>query len=87
MLWRVIEMTNVPTAWRLSEVMSRHRVTNKELSDYMDVRAATVSDMRRSVTLPKIGGEKLDELAAAVTALSKIGETIRGIDLLEDRPE
>jgi DNA-binding Xre family transcriptional regulator len=80
-------MSKVPTAWRLSEVMSRHRVTNKELSDYMEVRAATISDMRRSVTLPKIGGEKLDDLAAAITALSKIGEVVRGIDLLEDRPD
>jgi DNA-binding Xre family transcriptional regulator len=75
---------NVPTRWRMAELMSRHRVTNKELSDHLKVRPNTISDLKRSTTLPRIGGEKLDELAAAIATLSKIGEPVRGIDLLED---
>ncbi len=77
-------MLAMPTRWRMSELMSRHRVTNKELAEHLDMRPTSIGDLRRSETLPRIGGEKLDELAAAITSLSKIGEPVRGIDLLED---
>lgn len=75
----------VVTRWKMAEIMTRHRVTNKELAEHLDMRPNSISDLKNSLTLPRIGGEKLDEIAAAITALSKIGEVVRGVDLLEDR--
>lgn len=77
----------VPTKWRLAEVLARHKIKNKELADYLKVRPNTIADLKKADSMPRIDGKKLDEIAAAITALSKIGETVRGIDLLEDRSE
>lgn len=77
----------VPTKWRLAEVLARHKIKNKELADYLGVRQNTIADLKKADSMPRIDGKKLDEIAAAITALSKIGETVRGIDLLEDRSE
>jgi hypothetical protein len=35
--------------------------------------------------MPKINGDRLDQIAAALTKLSELGGTVRGVDLLEDR--
>lgn len=35
--------------------------------------------------MPKINGQRLDQIAVALTKLSEIGGIVRGIDLLEDR--
>ncbi|BAS59907.1 hypothetical protein NIES2135_20640 [Leptolyngbya boryana NIES-2135] len=77
----------VPTKWKLAEVLARHKIKNKELAERLGVRPNTISDLKRADSMPRIDGKKLDELAAAITALSKIGGTVRGIDLLEDREE
>jgi putative transcriptional regulator len=75
----------VPTKWKLAELMARHRISNKELAAYLDMRPNSITDLKRAESMPRINGEQLDRIAAAVTALSKIGESIKGIDLLEDR--
>jgi putative transcriptional regulator len=77
----------VPTKWKLSELMARHKIKNKELAEELQVRPNTISDMKRTDTMPRIDGSRLDEIAAALTKLSKIGEVVRGVDLLEDRNE
>jgi len=77
----------MPTAWRLNELMARHRVTGKDLADALGVSTNAVSSLKNSETMPKINGEKLDAIADALTRLSQIGGTIRGIDLLENRNE
>jgi len=73
------------TKWKLAELMARHRISNKELAAYLDMRPNSITDLKRAESMPRINGEQLDRIAAAVTALSKIGESIKGIDLLEDR--
>ena len=75
----------MPTAWRLNELMARHRISGRELSEELKISANAVSALRNAETMPQINGKRLDEIAAAVTKLSKIGEIVRGIDLLEDR--
>jgi len=77
----------MPTAWRLNELMARHRVTGKDLADALGISTNAVSSLRNSETMPKINGERLDAIAEALTRLSQISETVRGIDLLEDRSE
>lgn len=74
----------MPTVWRLNELMARHRVTGKELADEIGVSANAVSALRKAETMPKINGERLDQIAAALTKLSRTGGMVRGIDLLEN---
>jgi putative transcriptional regulator len=81
----IADMKKMPTMWRLSELLARHRVSGKELAKYLGCSENTVSKWRNSETLPEIGGERLDAIAAAITTLSQVGGVVRGVDLLEDR--
>jgi putative transcriptional regulator len=65
--------------------MARHRVSGKALADELGVSTNAVSALRTAETMPKINGQRLDQIAAALTKLSEIGGIVRGIDLLEDR--
>lgn len=47
----------------------------------------SVSALKKATSMPKINGERLDEIAAALTKLSKTGGLVRGVDLLEDRSD
>ena len=73
------------TGWRLSELMARHSVSGKELADELGISTNAVSALKSAKTMPRINGERLDQIAAALTRLSRIDEKVRGIDLLEDR--
>lgn len=75
----------MPTMWRLNELMARHRVSGKALADELGISTNAVSALRTAETMPKINGDRLDQIAAALTKLSELGETVRGVDLLEDR--
>jgi putative transcriptional regulator len=75
----------MPTMWRLNELMARHRVSGKALADELGISTNAVSALRTAETMPKINGDRLDQIAAALTTLSELGETVRGVDLLEDR--
>lgn len=74
----------MPTMWRLNELMARHRVSGKELADEIGISANAVSALRKAETMPKINGERLDQIAAALTKLSRTGGLVRGVDLLEN---
>jgi len=65
--------------------MARHRVSGKALADELGLSTNAVSALRTADTMPRINGERLDQIAAALTKLSEIGGVVRGIDLLEDR--
>jgi|JI8StandDraft_2_1071088.scaffolds.fasta_scaffold78984_3 putative transcriptional regulator len=75
----------MPTMWRLNELMARHRVSGKALADELGISTNAVSALRTAETMPKINGDRLDQIAAALTKLSELGETVRGVDLLEYR--
>ena len=77
----------VATKWRMAELMARHRIKNKELADELEIRPNSVTDLKKADTMPRIDGTRLDQIAAAITKLSKIGGVVRGIDLLEDRED
>lgn len=74
----------MPTLWRLNELMARHRVSGKDLANELGISENSVSALRKSQTMPRINGERLDEIAAALTKLSATGGVVRGIDLLEE---
>jgi putative transcriptional regulator len=76
----------VPTRWRLNELMARHRVTGADMAKELGISTNAMSALRRAAKMPKINGDRLDEIAAALTKFSELGETVRGIDLLEDGP-
>jgi putative transcriptional regulator len=77
----------VPTKWKLAEILARHKIKSVELAKELGISTNAMSGLKRADTMPRIDGDRLDELAAAITKLSKIGESIRGVDLLEDRDE
>lgn len=76
--------TLLSTRWRLSELMSRHEVSGKDLADYLGISYNAMSALRKAKKMPRIDGDRLDQIAAGLSSLSKIGEPVRGIDLLED---
>lgn len=67
--------------------MARHRVAAKDLAEYMNISTNAVSSLRRAETMPRIDGERLEQICVAVTRLSKIGESVTPYDLLEYIPE
>ena len=73
------------TAWLLNELMARHRVTGVALGKKLGMTANGVSKLRNHKTMPTINGDRLDEIAAALTELSEIGEGVLGVDLIENR--
>ena len=56
--------------WKLKEVMARYDIQGVDLAKEMDVRTATISNLRNSKTIPSIGGEKLDRLTASLSKLA-----------------
>lgn len=68
--------------WKLKEVMARYDITGVDLADELRVRTATISNLRRSKGMPRLNGEKIDELTAALSKLS--GTKIYFHDLYED---
>ena len=62
--------------------MARYDIQGIDLAEEMNVRAATISNLRNSKTIPSIGGEKFDRL---INALSKLADTpISFNDLYEE---
>lgn len=77
---------SMATRWKLREVMARHGVTVTALAQELGIKPASVSNMRGD-EMPRINGQRLDQIAKAVTALSKRGEVVYGIDLLENEKD
>ena len=67
--------------------MARHRVLAKDLADRMSISRNAVSALRKAEKMPEIGGDRWEQVCAAINALSKIGETITPLDLIEYIPE
>lgn len=77
--------STMPTRWRLNELMARHRVSGAALAKELGLSANAISALRNAETLPQIGGERLDQIADALTKLSKskVKASVRSVDLLE----
>ena len=71
--------------WRLKEVMARYDIKNIDLAKEIGTREASVSNWRRAKTIPRIGGERIDEICNALSKLS--GRKISLADLYEDVEE
>lgn len=75
------------THWKMKELMARYDITVTALAEKLQTRHATISALKNAKTLPKIGGERLDEIAQALTELTNGRARIHGVDLLEEWEE
>ena len=64
--------------WRLREVMARKKMTNRELAQILGVHETSISRLKTSDTMPRIDGNTLERLCAALTCTPE--------DLLEYQP-
>ncbi len=71
--------------WRLKEIMARYDITGTKLAKELGVRESAVSNWRTAKTIPRIGGERLDEICNALSKLA--GRKIRFTDLFEEVEE
>ena len=53
--------------WRLREVMARKKMTNRELAQILGVHETSISRLKTSDTMPRIDGNTLERLCAALT--------------------
>lgn len=67
---------------KLTEVMARHDVGRDALAEALGVYGSTVTSWRKGTKKPTLG--TIDAIALAITKLSKRGETVTGMDLLEE---
>jgi transcriptional regulator with XRE-family HTH domain len=62
--------------------MARHGVLGHELAKALDVNETTVSHWKTGRKQPSL--KRLDAIALAITKLSRLGEVVKGVDLLEE---
>ena len=71
--------------WRLKEVMARYDIKGKELAEELGVNYSAVSNWRTSKTIPRIGGERIDEICNALSKLAR--KKIGFFELVEEVEE
>jgi putative transcriptional regulator len=52
--------------WRLRQVMADRQISNRALAEALGVHEASVSNMKRRDTMPRIDGTQLDALCRAL---------------------
>jgi putative transcriptional regulator len=52
--------------WRLRQVMADRQISNRALAEALGVHEASVSNMKRRDTMPRIDGAQLDALCRAL---------------------
>ena len=75
-------VVSVTIRWKLNEIMARYRITGVDLAKELGIRVESVSNLRNSETIPRIGGERIQDLCQALSKLSKT--KIRFSDLYEE---
>lgn len=56
--------------WRLAEIMARYKIKGNELADKLKVRPNTISNLKNAHTMPRLDGDKLNDLCIALTQLA-----------------
>ncbi len=70
--------------WRLNEVMARHRIKGGDLAEFMGVSDNAISNLRKARTMPRIDGERLNQLCNGLNELAKAPDRIiTPTDLIE----
>lgn len=67
--------------WKLAEIMVRYRIKSKTLSEALNMSLTAVSNLRNATVLPKLGGERICQIAEVISELS--GKKITPYDLME----
>lgn len=75
-------MSQAMLRWRLTEIMARHQIKVGVLASEMNITQASVSNLR-SPEMPRLTGERLNNLLVALNRLSKTGELVTPADLFE----
>jgi putative transcriptional regulator len=65
--------------WRLREIMARGKMTNRELATKIGMHENSVSKLKTQDTLPRIGGETLNDICKALNCTP--------FDLIEYSPD
>jgi len=63
--------------------MARHRVLAKDLAGFIGISSNAISNLRKSDNMPRVDGERLEQLCVGITRLSKIGQKVTPYDLIE----
>lgn len=72
--------------WKLRELMSRHKIKNRDLAVLMGKHVTSISRLKSADLMPRMNGEEFDELCDCLTlALKDIGvdRVVTHSDLLE----
>lgn len=76
--------------WRLREVMSRYKISNKHLADELQRHEASISRLKNADSMPRMDGTELSNLCNALTNLLRNKGTdyrVTHMDLLEFIPD
>ncbi len=79
-------------SWNLSVLMERYRVSGNDLSAKLGISRNAVSSLRNARSMPRIDGDRLDSIIAALNELAdpeeiKLRGVIKLTDLLEHFPK
>lgn len=76
--------------WRLRELMSRYRISNRDLAEALGRHETSVSRLKSGDSMPRLNGKELSQLCDALTQVLKDnGErhVITHVDLFEYVPD
>lgn len=80
-------MSETLIRWKLNEVMARHRVLGKDLASFLGISTNAISALRKAEIMPEIGGDRWEQICVGINSLSKIGEVVTPLDLIEYIPQ
>lgn len=65
--------------WKLRQTMDRHGITTSALAKMMGISGNSISNMRKS-EMPRISGERLNQLIMCINILRKPGTRLVRLD-------
>lgn len=65
--------------WKLRQTMDRHGITTSALAKMMGISGNSISNMRKS-EMPRINGERLNQLIMCINLLRKPGTRLVKLD-------
>ena len=77
-------MAHTLIRWRLREVMARYKIKAIDLAQAMGLSANSVSNLRKSDTMPRIDGDSLNRLCNCLNKLAlDLDQEITPVTLIE----
>lgn len=67
--------------WKLAEVMARYKISGTTLAKSLGVGTNAISNLKNATTMPRINGDRLNELCSQIEELS--GQSFALSELME----